>query len=172
MNQEELEKKLSDAYDKMMERVHHLLDTAEQQALPTLQKNIEKAKQQAIELQEVTAEEAEKVAAYIERDLHEAASYLQQTGREFTSWLNFDLQMVEQRVLDLFAKVADKTRLELDRLSAQAHIYQTYHTGEISTIGTLVCDNCGNEIHFKKTGRIPPCGKCHHTSFKRLFPNT
>ncbi len=171
MNQEQWEKKLSDAYDKMIERVHQLLDNAEHQALPVMQKTIEKAKRQAIDLQEVTAEEAEKIAAYIERDLHEAANYLQKTGHEFSSWLNFDLQLVEQRALDLFAKVADKTRLELDRLSAQANAYQTYHTGEISTIGTLVCDHCGNEIHFKKTGRVPPCGKCHHTSFKRRFPS-
>jgi hypothetical protein len=167
MNQENFEKKLIAAYDKMMERVNHLLDDAEEQALPALQRNIDKAKKQAVELKEITADEAEKVAEYLRRDLHEAAVYLENTGKELSSWLSFDLQLVEQRMLDLFARVTDKTRLELNRLSAQAKRAQEYHTGEITGIGTLFCADCGCEIHFKKTNRIPPCPKCHKTVFKR-----
>ena len=32
----------------------------------------------------------------------------------------------------------------------------------------LVCTVCGAETHMHRTGRIPPCPKCHATSFKRL----
>ncbi|MCX4188206.1 zinc ribbon-containing protein [Methylophaga sp. OBS4] len=167
MNQENFEKKLIAAYDKMMERVNHLLDDAEEQALPALQRNIDKAKKQAVELKEITSDEAEKVAEYLRRDLHDAAVYLENTGKELSSWLSFDLQLVEQRMLDLFARVTDKTRLELNRLAAQAKRAQEYHTGEITGIGTLICAACGSEIHFKKTSRIPPCPKCHKTVFKR-----
>ena len=42
-----------------------------------------------------------------------------------------------------------------------------YHTGEITGPGTLVCDNCGEELHFHKPSRIPPCPKCKGTSFHR-----
>ena len=42
-----------------------------------------------------------------------------------------------------------------------------YHTGEISGPGTLLCVACGTELHLHKTGRIPPCPKCHATQFKR-----
>ena len=171
MEQDNFEKKLVDAYDKMMERVHHLLDDAEEQAIPTLQRNIDRAKKRAVELRELSSEEAEKVAAYVKRDLHEAADYLDKTGKELSSWFSFDLQLVEERMLDLFARAADKTRLELNRLAAQAKRAQEYHTGEIAAIGTLVCDACGCEIHFKKTSRIPPCPKCHKTIFKRGVKN-
>jgi len=167
MEQDNFEKKLVAAYDKMMERVHHLLDDAEEQAMPALQRNIDHAKQRAVELRELTADEADKVASYVKRDLHEAADYLDKTGKELSSWFTFDLQLVEERMLDLFSRAADKTRLELNRLASQANRAQEYHTGEIATIGTLVCSDCGCEMHFKKTSRIPPCPKCHKTVFKR-----
>lgn len=167
MEQDNLEKKLVAAYDKMMERVHDLLDDAEEQALPALQRNLDDAKKRAVELRELTAEEAEKVAGYVKRDLHEAADYLEKTGKELSSWFSFDMQLVEERMLDFFARAADKTRLELNRLASQARRAQEYHTGEIASIGTLVCSDCGCEMHFKKTSRIPPCPKCHKTVFKR-----
>lgn len=167
MNEQELEKKLSTAYDTMMERVNLLLDKAEHQALPILQSNIEQAKNQAVELKEITAEEAEKLAAYLARDLHDAAHYLSQSGKELSTWLHFDLELVEDRLLEIFSKVADKTSTELAQLAAQAKQATEYHTGEITSIGTLACKNCENLIHFKKTGRIPPCPKCHKTVFIR-----
>jgi len=167
MNEQELEQKLSAAYDKMMSRIDTLLDTAEQQALPVLQKNIDKAKQQAIELKEISQEEAEKLGNYLRRDLHDAAEHLEHTGEELSTWFNFDLELIEARVLDIFTKVADKTRLELAQLAAQAKRSQEYHTGEITTIGTLACQSCGTVMNFKKTSRIPPCPKCHKTAFTR-----
>ena len=167
MNEQELEKKLSAAYDKMMERVNQLLDKAEHEALPALQKNIDKAKNQAIELKEVTSEEAEKLAKYLKRDLNDAAQYLSQSGQELSTWLHFDLELVEDRLLDIFSKVADKTSTELAQLAEQAKQATEYHTGEITSIGTLACKKCDNLMHFKKTGRIPPCPKCHKTVFIR-----
>jgi len=167
MEQDNLEKKLLAAYDKMMERVHDLLDDAEEQALPALQRNLDQAKKRAVELRELTAEEADKVAGYVKRDLHEAADYLEKTGKELSSWFSFDMQLVEERMLDFFARAADKTRLELNHLASQARQAQEYHTGEIASIGTLICTDCGCEMHFKKTSRIPPCPKCHKTVFKR-----
>ena len=167
MNTDNLEQKLIAAYDKMMHRVEALLDSAEQQAVPVLQKNIEKAKQQAVELKEITKEEAEKLGDYLQRDLHDAADYLERSGKQFSTWLNFDLELIEDRMLDVFAKIADKTRMELAQLAAQAKRAQEYHTGEITSIGTLACQDCNTLLHFKKTSRIPPCPKCHKTVFIR-----
>lgn len=171
MKEPNLDHKLIAAYDNMMARVAKLLDTAEQQALPALQKNIENAKNQAIELKEITQDEAEKLAYYVRRDLHDAAEYLEQTGDELSAWLSFDLELVEDRLLEVFAKVADKTRLELAQLAEQAKRSEEYHTGEITSIGTLACKSCGTLVHFKKTGRIPPCPKCHQTVFVRAPRN-
>lgn len=167
MNEPNLDQKLINAYDNMMAHVAKLLDNAEQKALPTLQKNLEKAMIQSIELKEITKEEAEKLAYYIRRDLDDAAHYLEQTGDELSTWISFDLELVEQRLWDVFSKVADKTRIELAQLKAQAKRAQEYHTGEITGIGTLACESCNSLVHFKKTSRIPPCPKCHHSVFIR-----
>lgn len=168
MKEQNLDQKLIAAYDKMMARVHQFLDTAEQQALPTLQNNIDKAKEQAVELKEITHDEAEKLSYYVRRDLHDAADYLEQTGEELSAWLSFDLELVEDRLLEVFAKVADKTRLELAQLAEQAKRAEEYHTGEITSIGTLACKSCDGLVHFNQTGRIPPCPKCHQTVFVRV----
>jgi NADH pyrophosphatase NudC (nudix superfamily) len=167
MNEQELEQKLIAAYDKMMSRINALLNSAEQQALPVLQSNIEKAKQQAVELKELSKDEAEKLAYYLQRDIHDAAEYLEETGEKFSTWFNFDVELIEERLMDAFQNVADKTRIELAQLAAQAKRAQQYHTGEITTIGTLSCQECGTKMHFKKTSRIPPCPKCHTTAFIR-----
>jgi len=165
MNEQELEQKLVAAYDKMMSRINSLLNSAEQHALPTLQSNIAKAKKQAIELKEITKEEAEKIGTYLQRDIHQAADYLKQSEQSFSTWFNFDVELIEARLLEAFSNVADKTSLELARLAVQAKLSQQYHTGEITTIGTLTCKACGTTMHFKKTSRIPPCPKCHKTQF-------
>ena len=69
--------------------------------------------------------------------------------------------------MDMFAKVADRTRLELDRFADNARAASLYHTGEVTGPGTLVCAGCGKELHFHKAGRIPPCPKCHGTEYRR-----
>jgi len=167
MNEQELEKKLTAAYDKMVERINHLFETAEQKAIPTLEQNLEKAQRQAVELKEITQEEAEKIAQYLRRDLESAATYLRDSGKEFSTWFQFDVKLIEARLIEIFSTVADKTRIEQSLLATQAQLAVGYRTGEISSIGTLSCNSCGSVLHFKKTSRIPPCPRCHKTAFTR-----
>lgn len=162
-----IEEKLVDAYNTMMKRIHTTIDKAEENAIPTLEHNLEEAEMRAIELGELTREEAEKVTGYLKRDVEEAARYLQETGDEFSSWIQFDYALIEDAVKEAFMNVADQTKLQLEQLNEKAAEANGYHTGEITGIGTLVCENCGEKLHFKKTGHIPPCPKCHGTHFKR-----
>ncbi len=156
------------AYENMLQRVEDILQKAENTAVPTLKKSLEHAREKAVELDELTREEAEKIAAYVERDLHDAADFLHKTGEEFRDWARFDMKLIENSILDMFASVADKTRLELERFADQAREATLYHTGEVTGPGTLVCSGCGKELHFHKTGRIPPCPGCHGTKFARV----
>ena len=155
------------AYEKMLERVHNALDRAEQDTLPTLKRSIEQAREKAVELGELTREEAERVAGYVERDMKDAAGFLGETRQELSDWLQFDLRMIESRLLEMFANVADRTRVELSALAEQARQAAFYHTGEVTGPGTLICRDCGKAMQFHKTGHIPPCPKCHGTKFQR-----
>jgi hypothetical protein len=160
--------KLLAAYRTMLDRINHTIEDAEKQALPTLEQNLEKAREKATELGELSREEADRISEYLKRDLGEAATFLEETGQAFRDWFKFDLQMVEDRFLEAFTNMADKTRLELSQLAQQARIIGEWHTGEITGIGTLRCTGCGEELHFHKPGHIPPCPACRGTVFKRV----
>ncbi len=159
--------KQSHAYDQMLERTKEFIGEASKEAQPHLKKAMEYAKEKAVELGELTREEAEDVAKYLRRDVQDAAKFLGEHGDEIKDWLRLDLLLIETKLLDMFSQVVDKTRLELDRIAMEADA-QGWHTGQTTGIGTLQCLECGEQLHFHKTGRIPPCPKCSHTEFNRI----
>ncbi|KAF0192372.1 MAG: hypothetical protein FD165_997 [Gammaproteobacteria bacterium] len=159
------------AYNRMTERIRAMLDEAGKKALPTLQHRIDAAKAKAVELGELTREEAEKIGTYLKRDIEDAAEYLSGPSQEFADWLRFDIQLIEERLLEMFLTVADRTKLELMEFEHEAQRADAWHTGEIAGIGTLQCFDCGELLHFHATGHIPPCPQCHSTAFRRVSHN-
>lgn len=159
--------KLTEAYENMLEHVHDALVKTKENALPGLREYLSEAREKVVELGELTREEAEQIAGYVERDIKDAAAYLTETGEELSQWWRFDMQQVEERLRKMFINVADQTKLELEKLAERARAASIYHTGEITGPGTLICSQCGKEMHFHKTGHIPPCSGCKGTVFKR-----
>lgn len=153
------------AYRHMLDRARHLFEHREDQ--PTLREAIEDASRRAVEFGELTRGEAEQVAEYVRRDLHDAGGYLSHTGRELREWAQIDLSMVEQGLLDLFTRAADRSRLEYDAFTRELAAGPVYRSGEMTGPGTLRCDNCAQLMHFHEPGHIPPCPRCHHTQFRR-----
>ena len=108
---------LIESYNQMMRRVKDTIDNAEAHAMPTLQMAIEQAQQQAVHLGEITLDEADEIARYIRHDINDAAEYLMESSHEFSNWLLLDIEIIEQKVVELFLSVADKTRLELQQFT-------------------------------------------------------
>jgi len=163
--------KLTHAYNRMMERVKIRLEEveeAEKAVLPKLKQSIEHAAEKAVELGELSQHEAQKIGAYLKRDLQDAGQYLAKTERELSDWLRFDINLVEDRLLELFSSAADKTSLELLDLEEELEEASSYQTGEITGPGTLQCSNCGELLAFHTTSSIPPCPQCKGTVFSRL----
>lgn len=160
--------KLIEAYNRMMAQVRQTAEEAGREVRPAMTHLVESAKEKAVELGELTRDEAEKVGEWLRRDIEDAADYLAgDEARDLIDWLKFDIRLVEERLLEIFTSVADKTRLELIELQRAAERASEYHTGEITGIGALKCKGCGQEMHFHATGHIPPCPKCHGTRFDR-----
>ncbi len=157
---------IGQAYERLLETALEDFHKLEEKTGPKLHELIDKAKEKLSELGEYSEEELDKVAEYLKRDLRDAAAYIAETGEDLKSWLGFDLKLVGERLWELFSQAADQTTVELALLREQAEL-APYHTGEIAGPGVLVCDNCGEELHFHKPGRIPPCPKCGGTSFHR-----
>jgi len=173
MDTNETREKLLKSYHSMIEHVKELWHNAEEKAVPTLAENLEKAADKASELGELTKEEAEKIGGYIKRDLEDAGKYLSDyvatNGPQLENWIKDELQFAELKFADMFANLADKTRLELEAIAERARQVGEWHTGEITHIGILYCQKCGETLHFKKPGHIPPCPKCKGTVYKKVF---
>ncbi len=155
------------AYDRMLERTREFLNEAGEELKPKLQHALDAAVEKTTELDELTREEAEKIAEYLKRDLQSAGEYLaSDKAKELADWFRFDIKLVEDRILDALSLLVDPTKVELALLAERARLAD-WHTGEITGPGTLACTSCGKELHFHKTGHIPPCPKCRGTVFRR-----
>ena len=156
-----------DAYDDMMVRVKTAFEEAEEATLPKLQEFIHEARDKAVELGELTREEAEKVAGYLERDLQDAGKHMAETGHELGDWLRFDIHQIEERLLEVLMRVADHSRLEMLQFQNDIEEGPAWNAGEITGPGSLECASCGAVIRFHATGYIPECPSCGHTVFRR-----
>lgn len=157
---------LGEAYETLLEKTVEEAHAAKIKGGPALHRLIDEVAQKSSDVTELAGEEAVKIGEYLKRDLIDAASYLEKTGKEFKDWLGFDLKLIQDRLRDDFSKAADQTTIELLQLKQQAQA-AGYHTGEITGPGTLLCDSCGEALHFHKAGHIPPCPKCQATRFHR-----
>jgi hypothetical protein len=161
---------MGEAYELMLERTGEGIERLrklEKDVEPQVGHALSEAKDKAVELGELSREEADRIADYLDRDLKAAGSWLADTGEEFKDWLGMETALISDRLLDMFIKAADQTSLELQRLKQRAESME-YKTGEIAGPGTLVCNGCGEHIHFNKAGHIPPCPKCSGTSYRRV----
>ena len=158
--------RLVEAYERMLKRTRERLDAAEE-STPKLRDWLHTARDHMVELGELTREEANRIAEYIERDIEDAAHYLADTGEDLKTWWRFDLKLIEDRLLDAFTSVADQTSMQLREWAERARAERRYHSGEITGPGTLVCANCGVTMHFQRATRIADCPECGGQHFRR-----
>ncbi len=155
------------AYETMLERSATEFHKLEKKTGPALHSFIDAAKKKAVDLQELTVEEADNLADYLKRDLSDAAFYISEQGRELKDWLGFEDSLLAAELKDVFLQAANPTTVEMNELKLELAVNSLYKTGEVTGPGALICDDCGEILHFHKAGRIPPCPSCHKTAFHR-----
>ncbi len=160
---------LGAVYETMFENVVEGLQKVEELSTEVLHKLIDESKEEAVKLEKVTEAEAVKLAKWLKEDLNEGVHYLSETKKEFKDWFGFESELLESVALEKLLSVADKTRLQMLALKNELERRSNPHTGEVVGAGTLVCDQCGEKLHFHKAGKVPPCPKCHATSFHRDY---
>lgn len=159
---------MGEAYEKLLLLSMKEAKLVKEKTGPLLHKIIDSTSEKLSELGELTDIEAAKISEYLKRDLKEAANYMAENGDDFKKWLAIDTELIESYLFDHFKQAADQTTIELAQLKAAAESAE-YHTGEITGPGVLMCDECGENLHFHKAGHIPPCAKCQGTNFHRLL---
>ena len=159
---------LGATYENMYESVAHSLHEAKDKTLPLLHEWIDEARNKAVELDELTEEDAKKLAEWLKRDFNDITHYLAETESELEDWLGFEVTLIKSSIIQNLLETADKTTLALLRMKANAHLPSSYHTGEMTGPGTLICDECQKNLHFHKPGRIPRFPKVNATRFLRI----
>ncbi len=155
------------AYERMLKRLRERMEHTGEAVEHGFHEALDTVRERSVELGELTRDEAERVAAWLRRDLQDAAEYVEKARGTYADWLHMDLQLVENWVWDQFSSVADQTRLQWQAFNEELQAAARYHTGEITGPGSLVCQNCGEVLHFKRVGHIPPCPRCHGSEFER-----
>ena len=164
---DDFSQRLATGYEDMLEAVHGFLVRAEEQGSATLHEALTHASEHVVALGRLSREEARDVAAWVERDLQGAGEHLREESGELRDWLRFDLDLIEAKLMAMFAAAADRTALQLRALALQAHPGGVWRAGEITGPGALVCAACGKELHFYAVGHIPPCPACQGKSYAR-----
>ena len=159
---------LSEAYATMYEHVGDDLHKSEDRTGLLIHDLIDEAKDKIKDLEEMAEEDAEKLAVWLKRDLDEAINYVSETEYAIKDWLGFETSQIENAMIHALLETTDKTTLALLKMKQHVHKPYDYHTGEVAGFGTLICDECGEKLHFHKAGKIPPCPRCHETSFHRI----
>ncbi|MDO9213275.1 MAG: zinc ribbon-containing protein [Methylococcales bacterium] len=157
--------KLIKAYSEFMQHLHEAMEDT----LHSFSEAVEISKEKTSQTNELTDEELDKVSSYVQRDIEHAAQGLEHKADNdsLSEWFKFDVELIEKFILDAFLSLADKTRIELEKIK-QLATKHTYHSGDITFPGTFICDECGKEIAFKTPSEIPECPKCHATTFIRV----
>ena len=159
---------LGAAYENMYEHVADNLHKIKDKSGPMLHDLIDEAKDKAEKLDDLTEEDLNKLVVWLKRDMDDVIHFVSETDYAVRDWLGFETALLKNEMIRLMLEAADKTTVALLRMKDNAHLPVDYHTGEMTGFGTLICDECGEKLHFHHAGKIPPCPKCHHTRFHRI----
>ena len=152
----------------MVENVGETLRNTEKALAPTIDEMVRNAQTLARDLYSLTQEESEHLGNALKRDIRKANQVINQERKELKAWFSFDLELLEDRFIELIEIAADKTWLDLYDFENEKNQASEYHTGEVCNAGTLCCEKCGKTIKFSKTSHIPPCPGCHHSVYYRV----
>lgn len=150
-------------YQRLSDRAAELV----QEGRKTLDEALKKASEEIASSGDFTREKAEKVGEYLRRDLAEFSNRAQKatdTVKEVA-----EPHRVVAGMQSGLAKMLTTAADVLTELAGKSEQILEYKTGEVTSPGTLSCKDCGKEMHFKGTVRIPPCPQCHKTVFRKSY---
>lgn len=150
-------------YQKLADRTAEIL----QEGRKTVDEALKKAGEEIAAGGDFTREQAEKIGAYIRRDLSEVGRKLKQSRdtvitaaepHRLAAGVQSGLAKLLNTAADVLSEIADRSEKVLE-----------FHTGEVTSPGTLTCKACAKEMRLKATVRIPPCPSCHKTIFRKSY---
>ncbi|HXH72693.1 MAG TPA: NADP-dependent isocitrate dehydrogenase [Mariprofundaceae bacterium] len=154
----------ADQYDLLAARFKELFEAGAEKSGEFAREALEKARKQLTAAGIFSEERGKKLKAFLERDVATMAESMRSeaAGRLNPSRLGVGALASMTSLLQAAGNV-------LSDIAKRAGKALTCRSGEVTSAGTLTCMNCKHQIHFKKTGRVPPCPKCHGTEFRKGY---
>jgi len=159
--------KLTEQYDKLASKFNEFYLAGKERGRESMSVALDKANEHLASLGEFSAERGEVMKKYLARDLDQTILDAQKLGEDAKE--RFHPARLGAGALSSLATVLELTGNALRSLSSKTKETLTYKTGEITSAGTLTCQSCGQQMHLKKTGHVPPCPKCHSTLFNKGY---
>ena len=154
----------ADQYDALAEKFKELFESGAEKTTEVAQAAMEKARQQLTAAGAFTEERGQKLKGFLERDFGQIASTVRDEAK-----VKFNPTRIGTGALASIASLLQAAGSALSGAAEKAGASLSCRSGEITSAGTLTCKDCGHSMHFKKTGRIPPCPKCHKTEFTKGY---
>lgn len=151
-------------YDELADRFHEEFEAGAEKTTEFAQKAMDKAREQLTLAGKFTEEQGHKLKEFLENDFSRVAQEMKKGAQE-----KLNPSRLGVGALASMSKLLHKTGVALSSFGDKAEDALTCKSGEITSAGKLVCKACGYEMNFKKTGRIPPCPKCHKTEFTKGY---
>jgi hypothetical protein len=155
-------------YDQLVDRLVERLNETNELSAEKVQQTID----EVVELEQValdmSKDEAALVKAYLMRDVGSLVAIADDAVDSISTWLKFDLELLEQSVARRLLSVADKSVVDMELLREQlSHGEAEYVSGELALPGTLVCAQCATEVQLMASVSIEPCQNCGGKLFTR-----
>jgi isocitrate dehydrogenase len=154
----------ADQYDQLAARFVEIFEAGAEKSSAFAQKALDKARQQLTSAGAFSEEQGEKLKKFLERDFSHIAMDIRDGAKE-----RLDPSRLGAGALSSISSLLRGAGSLLSDAAKRADRNLVCRSGEVTSAGTLICSACGYEIHKKKTGRVPPCPKCHATEFKKSY---
>lgn len=155
---------VADQYDQLAERFKELFESGAEKSSEFAATAMEKARQQLTAAGAFSEEQGKNLKVFLERDFSQMAQTMRDGAKE-----KLNPSRVSAGALSSLYALLNAAGLALSSVAVRTQKALSCRSGEITSAGTLTCVSCANELHFKKTGRVPPCPKCHATEFRKSY---
>jgi|GEM_PF-99761 len=157
----------ADQYDLLAARFKELFESGAERSSEFAREALERARVQLTAAGKFSESQGQRLKEFMERDLGFTADAFRNLGDEARR--RFDPSRLSAGALASLTSLLNSAGSALSAIAHRAGKALDYRSGEVTSAGTLTCVACGHEMHFKKTGRIPPCPKCHATEFRKSY---
>jgi len=154
-------------YDRFVELSRELFDKGQEKGREAWERAMELARQQLAVAGDFSMEQGEAFKSYLRRDLDQTAADMRQLGVEAQERLN--PARLGAGALSSLARLLHAAGGTMTAWSEKAEAALEFKTGELTSAGTLTCQACGQKVHLKSTGVVPPCPSCHATRYRKGY---